>query len=73
MDARYAFVLDMYPILETFPPEASLLVMRLEQSAFNLLFEKETEQLTTLLSLSRDLGYLDDRLFFFLEKRLGML
>lgn len=74
MNDRYNFILDLYPIMSAFPPEAGLLTMRLEHAAFNLLHgDQDLEQLSTLLSLAKDLGYLDDRLFFFLEKRLGML
>lgn len=74
MDEKYNFLLDLYPIMSVFPPEASLLTMRLEQAAFSMLHGNEDkEQLRTLLCLAKDLGYLDDRLYFFLEKRLGML
>lgn len=74
MDACYEFLLDLYPILMSFPAEAALLVMRIEQIGYECLEGQDKfSNLLTLLSMAKDLGYIDERLYFFLERRAGML
>lgn len=79
MSDRYDFLLDLYPIMTAFPPEAALLTMRMEQVAFDLIQEGDEgylthlERLRTILKLAKDLGFLEERLYFFLERRTEML
>lgn len=79
MSSHYDFLLDLYPIMTAFPPEAALLTMRMEQVAFDLIQSDEdlvashVHRLRTVLRLAKDLGYLEERLFFFLERRAELL
>lgn len=75
----YDFLLDLYPIMTAFPPEAALLTMRMEQVAFDLIqggdeyASRNISSLRVVLRLAKDLGYLEERLFFFLERRAALL
>ena len=68
--SRYETILDLYPILSTFPHEASILAMRLEQEVLSYLDNKDN-RLLFYLSLAKDLGYIDERVFLFLEKKVN--
>ena len=70
-ERRYELLLDLYPILSTFPLEAQLLLFRLEREGLRYLRGKDNE-LLLFLRLSKDLGYLDQRLFVFLEKKINI-
>ena len=71
MPARYDLLLDLYPLLTSLPHEADILALRIEQTAFDLLIDDQTppDRLLLLLRLGRDLGYLDERLYSFLERK----
>jgi hypothetical protein len=71
---RYDLVLDLYPLLAEFPAEAWLLVSRTEQCAFEILTNnRNPKDLQLLLRMARDLGFLDERLYYFIEKRIEMI
>lgn len=68
---RYNIVLDLYPLLTTFPSEAGLLVLRIEEVMFDYLKNpKKILELELLLKIAYDLGYLDKRVYYFLKKKM---
>lgn len=68
---RYDLVLDLYPLLTSFPSEAGLLVIRIEETMFEFLKNpKKQIELNLLLKIAYDLGYLEKRLYYFLKKKM---
>ena len=69
-ERRYDLLLDLYPVLSTFPLEANLLLFRIEREGLRYL-RREDNELLLFLRLAKDLGYIDNRLFVFLEGRVS--
>ncbi len=85
MTTSYDLLLDLYPLLETFPElESYNLAERIRQLITDLVLvngmrglEKERKrkisELRLLLSLAKDLGYLDLDVYDFLDKKFAEL
>ncbi len=76
MDA-YQLLLDMYPLLDTFPEQESRnLVERIRKIVTDMVLEPEdngkAQELQLLLSLSYDLGYLAEDVYAFLTQQLDI-
>ena len=74
----YNILLDIYPLLETFPPEESRnLCERIRKIITELAVKGTTpeliQELQTLLMMSKDLGFLEEDIYVFLERKVAEL
>jgi hypothetical protein len=74
----YNILLDIYPLLETFPPEESRSICERIRKIVTELAVKGTDaelvqELQTLLLMSKDLGFLEPDIHVFLERKVAEL